>query len=234
MLLLAAIIFIPLSLLDLLIEKLAEAGHEEHGVEVLALLTAGLTSTVSELLGQVLLAGAIALWLAGSADGSPLPLRVIARKLMYGRLILLDLVFVLLVFAAALFLILPGLVVFVFLALAGPVVELEHRRILAALRRSVRLVRTDFWLAFWVLLPVELGSYWLSEALGFAGGRILSDAATGSEIATVFSNVVLSPLFSIAAVLLTLHLIRRTDDPDPDSPVPVVSGVIGADAGQRA
>ena len=50
----------------------------------------------------------------------------------------------------------PGVVAFVFLALAAPIVEIEGHGVRAALGRSVRLVRGRFWTVLAVLLPIEL------------------------------------------------------------------------------
>ncbi len=52
----------------------------------------------------------------------------------------------------------PGILAFVYLGLAAPVVEIEHRGVRAALARSVRLVRGHFWLVLAVLLPIEIAS----------------------------------------------------------------------------
>ena len=52
----------------------------------------------------------------------------------------------------------PGILVFVYLGLAAPVVEIEHRGVRAALARSYRLVRGHFWLVLAVLVPIEIVS----------------------------------------------------------------------------
>ena len=53
----------------------------------------------------------------------------------------------------------PGLVARNLLAVVGPVIEIEDRRVLAALRRSAHLVRQHFWsVALVATLPVILAS----------------------------------------------------------------------------
>ena len=59
----------------------------------------------------------------------------------------------------------PGVLAFVFLALAAPIVEIEGRGVRAALRRSVRLVRGRFWTVLAVLLPIELIGDGLTQLL---------------------------------------------------------------------
>ena len=56
-------------------------------------------------------------------------------------------------------LIIPGLVAFTLLAVIGPVIEIEGRKVYAALRRSVHLTRRRFWtVALLATLPVILAS----------------------------------------------------------------------------
>ncbi len=60
--------------------------------------------------------------------------------------------------SALLAFVVPGILVFVYLGLAAPVVEIEHRGVRAALARSFRLVRGHFWLVLAVLVPIEIAS----------------------------------------------------------------------------
>ncbi len=53
----------------------------------------------------------------------------------------------------AFFLVLPGLALFVYLSLAGPVVELEKRGVRDGLLRSFRLVRGHFWIVAAIVFP---------------------------------------------------------------------------------
>ena len=88
-----------------------------------------------------------------------LTIRQIARTLPWVRLALADLLVVALVVVGLLALVIPGLIVGNLLALTGPVIEIEHRPVRAALRRSARLVRPHFWsVALLVTLPVLVAS----------------------------------------------------------------------------
>jgi hypothetical protein len=57
------------------------------------------------------------------------------------RLVAADVLVSVLVVVGFVLLIVPGLVALTRLAVTGPVIEIEHRRVLAALRRSARLTR---------------------------------------------------------------------------------------------
>ncbi|HTS97475.1 MAG TPA: hypothetical protein VMI33_12715 [Streptosporangiaceae bacterium] len=113
-------------------------------------LTGALTSEVVNVLGTVLLAGFLCRILSqaehGAGDASFL--RVV-RTLPWSRLIRADLLVALLFIIGALALLIPGLVVLTLFAIVGPVIEIEGRAVLAALRRSARLVWPRFW---WVAL----------------------------------------------------------------------------------
>jgi len=117
----------------------------------------------------------------------------------------------------------PGVLAFVFLGLSGPIVEIEERSALGALRRSFHLVRGSFWLVFWVMVPVEI----LGDAIGGALANLihhgLGDTFIATWLAEASANVVLSPIFAVAAVLLTVELIAAKEDTAPplhQEPVP--------------
>ncbi|HMC50034.1 MAG TPA: hypothetical protein VKH20_05260 [Solirubrobacterales bacterium] len=94
-------------------------------------------------------------------------------------------------------------------------IEIEERSAVGALRRSVQLVRGSFWLVLWVLLPIEI----LGDAIG--GGlaglvhRELGDTFLASWLAEAIANSFLSPIFAVAAVLLTVELIARNEGTAP-------------------
>jgi hypothetical protein len=84
---------------------------------------------------------------------------LVGNHLPWGRLIVADVLIVGLVIVGLLALVIPGLVVFTLLAVTGPVIEIENRRVRAALRRSAHLVRHHFWpVALLVTLPVIIAS----------------------------------------------------------------------------
>ena len=129
-------------------------------------ITVTLLSWTLSLLGAVFLSGFLS-QLAGVArppDERP-SVRGVARDLAWGRLAGADVMVVLIVIVGLVALIIPGLVFLVLLSVVGPVIDLEDRKVLAALRRSAHLVRRYFWTtALLVVAPAILAS--LIEGVG--------------------------------------------------------------------
>jgi len=216
LLLLALVVFGPLALLDALTMNVElDSLDLTNGIKVAALVLAVGAITATGLIGEVFFSGAIAISLTHPHGEDPPPLREIARRLNYGRLIAVDLVYVVLVAVGLLLGIVPGLLVFVWFGLAGPVVELEERTARGALARSMRLVRGNFWLVLWVLLPIQV----LGDGIGHLLGALVHDLFGHTFLATwlaeAVTDIALSPIFAVAAVLLTLDLMREKEGGAP-------------------
>jgi hypothetical protein len=168
-------------------------------------IAADLAVSGISLLGVVFLAGFLSQLVGEAGHGRPrLSIRDLLRKLSWRRLILTDLLVVLLVVVGLIALVIPGLIAINLFAVAGPVVEIENRPVLAALRRSARLVRQHFWkVALLATLPVtvadditsaaphptDLGSGLTALAIrGVAGGVI--EAALGLLLAELFYRLI--------------------------------------------
>jgi hypothetical protein len=215
-LVLATVVFVPLGALDALVVNLDVSSLDlGSGFKLAALALAVGAITTTGLLGEVFFSGAVAVSLT-QPQGQRLPsLPEIARQLRYRRLIGVDLVYVLIVAVGLLVFIVPGAILFVFLGLAGPVVELEERTVRGALARSWSLVRGNFWFVFWVLVPIEIVGDALGEGLAELVHGLLGHGYLASWLAESASNVVLSPVFALAAVLLTIELIAARDGKGP-------------------
>ena len=216
LLLLAAIVFLPLGLLGALASEVdVDSLSIDSAAKVAALAGAVTAGTATSLIGEVFYSGAIAIGLTHPKDEKPPSLREIARRINYKRLIAIDIVYVALVLLGMLAFLVPGVLIFVYLGLAGPVVEIEERTVRQALRRSYELVRGSFWLVFFVLAPIEIAGDLVGEYLGHLVHDLLGESFLGSWLAETVSSSVLSPLFAVAAVLLTLELIERRDGSAP-------------------
>jgi hypothetical protein len=215
-LLLALTVFVPLGLIDALVVQVdLESIDLDSGIKVVAVVAAVGAITATGLLGEVFFSGAVAVSLTHPEHDRPPPLSHIGRQLNYKRLILVDIVYVGMVAVGLLFAIVPGALAFVWFGLAGPVVELEERTVRGALRRSLSLVRGNFWLVFWVLVPVEIVGDAIGEGVVHLVHDLLGEGFLASWMAEAGSNIVLSPIFAIAAVLLTIDLIGRKDGDGP-------------------
>lgn len=223
-LLLAAIVFVPLGLLNALTMNVElDSLDITSGIKLAGLALAVAVVTATGLIGEVFFSGAIAISLTHPHGEDPPPLREIARRLSYGRLIAVDLIFVALVALGLLLGLVPGILAFVWLGLAGPVVELEDRSTIGALRRSLSLVRGHFWLVFGVLAPIELVGDALGGGLAALVHDLLGHTFLATWLAEAVSDAALAPVFAVAAVLLTVELMQERDGAAPPlhaTPVP--------------
>jgi hypothetical protein len=212
LLLLAAIVFIPIGFLDALTAG-AEIETLDPGslIKLAAAIGAVAAITMTGLLGEVFYSGAVAVSLTHPAHEEAPSIAEVARRLDYRRLILVDVAYVALVIVGLVAFFIPGILVFVWFGLAGPVVELEGRPVLEALRRSASLVRHNFWLVFLVLAPVELVGDAVGQLLAHLVHGALGDTFFATWMAESVANVVFTPVFAVAVVLLTLDLIAVKD-----------------------
>jgi len=210
---LAVIVFLPLGLLDAAAAEVnVDSLDLDSGIKVAALILAVSLVTATSLIGEVFYSGTVALSLSHPEGEAPPSLREVARRLNYRRLIVLDIVYVLLVIIGLIAFVVPGALVFVYLGLSGPIVELEGRTVRGAFARSFQLVRNSFWVVAAVLIPVELIGDAVAEGLQGLVHSLLGHDFVAVWMAESLSNIVLSPVFAIAAVLLTLDLIAAEGD----------------------
>jgi hypothetical protein len=212
LLLLAVVVFVPIGLLDALTTNVEVDSLDFSSiVRIVAIVGATAAITMTGLLGEVFYSGAVAVSLTHPEHEKAPPLMEVARRLDYRRLILVDLAYVSLVIVGLLLAFVPGILVFVWFGLAGPVVEIEGRTVLGALRRSASLVRGNFWLVLLVLAPVEIVGDVVGELVGHGVHSLLGESFLASWLAESASNIVFTPIFAVAAVLLTLDLIKKGD-----------------------
>ena len=215
-LLLGIVVFVPLGLIDAAANQIdVESLDLDSGIKVFALVTAAGLVTTTGLLGEVFFAGAMSLSLTHPEGERPPPLSHLARRIKYWRLIRLDITYVVIVAVGLILLVVPGVAAFVLFGLAGPAVELEHRTVRGALARSYRLVRSDFWLVFWVLVPIEIAGDALGDVAERQAHHLLGESFFSTWLSESVSNIFLSPVFAIAAVLLATRLITALEGSGP-------------------
>jgi hypothetical protein len=208
LLLVGAIVFVPLGLLDAVANRNADFGEVNGFTDLLgvALVAAALAQAATSLLGEVFYTGAVALLIGRTEPGGRPSLRRLARSLSYGSLIAVDLLFGLGVAIGLILLIVPGVVAFTWFALAGPLVELSGLRVWEAFARSRRLVRGHFFAVLMTLGPIMLASEAVTDAALRAGHELLGDSLWSDWLVESTTNIAVSPLYAVAAVLITLQL----------------------------
>lgn len=216
LLVIAAIVFLPIGLLDSISATLdVDSLDLDSGVKIAALVAAVSALVATSLIGEVFYSGAVAISLTHPEHEHPPSLRQIARHIAYGRLIAVDLIYVAVVVIGLLLFFVPGALAFVWLGLAGPVVEIEKCGVRDAFRRSVELVRRRFWIVFLVLVPVELVGDLIGEALASGVHSVLGHSFVATWLADTAANIFLAPIFAVAATLLTLDLIAAKGEAAP-------------------
>jgi hypothetical protein len=224
---LATLVFVPLGFVDALLEQVDTSSLDvTDGFKLAAFLGAVAAITASSLFGEVFFSGAIAASLTHPEDEETPGFVHLARHISYGRLIAVDLLFVVMLVAGMLAFIVPGVLVFVYLSLAGPVVELEKRRIWDGFRRSFGLVRGHFWMVAAVLVPIEIIGDAINEGIVEVAHHLLGHGLITSWAGEAVGNIVTAPISSVAIVLLTLDLIHHLDGSAPKlkrQPRPVVA-----------
>jgi hypothetical protein len=184
------------------------------GLLAVGVLVAVLALVGTSLVGEVFYSGAVAVSLTNGEAGR-LSLREISRRLDYRTLIAVDLLYSLAVIVGLIFLFVPGVMLYVWLGLAGPVVEIERHGVRAAFARSIQLVRGSFWLVLAVLVPIELATESFGALAELLTHKLLGDTVWSAWMAETLSNVIATPVLAVGAVILTVELIAARDGRGP-------------------
>lgn len=213
---LALVVFVPLGLIHA-VPVHFDATHLdlEGAIDVFVLALAIVALGATGLIGEVFYAGAVSIALTHPHDGEPPSLREVARMISYGRLIAVDLLYVLLVAAGLAALVVPGIVLYVYLGLAAPVAEIERRGVRASFARSFHLVRGHFWIVAAILVPFELAGDAITNGAIHLAHVVLGDTLPAEWLADTATNVLFTPFYAVAAVLLTLDLVNDRDGTAP-------------------
>jgi hypothetical protein len=211
-------VFVPLGLLHAIpVHVEATSFDFDNGIAIVGAGLALLLLVTTGLLGEIFYTGAVAIALTHprGSDGKPPALREVARMIDYRALIAVDLIFGVLVALGVVAFVIPGILIFVYLGLAAPVVEIEHRGVRAALVRSFRLGRGSFWLVLAVLVPIEIVSDAATNLATHLTHAELGDSLVAAWLTDTATNIVLTPFYAVAAVLLAIDLIAAKDGASP-------------------
>ncbi len=216
LLVLATIVFIPLGFVDAVLEQIDTSSLDvTSGFQVAAVLGALAAIVTSGLFGEVFFSGAIAASLTHPEDEESPGFVHLARHISYGKLILVDVAFTLMMVIGTIAVIVPGILVFVYLSLSGPVVELEKRGVRDGFRRSFQLVRGHFWMAAAVLIPIEIVGDAINDAIVGVAHHLFGHHLLAAWVGESVGNIITAPVASVAFVLLTLDLIHHRDGAAP-------------------
>lgn len=216
LLLIGAIVFVPLGLLDATVGRIgAIEGANDNGVTIAGVLALVVVQVVLGLLGEVFYSGAVAILIAVRPPDGRFWLRWVAARLAYGRLIAVDVIYDLAVAAGLLLFVAPGVLALTWLALAAPLIELEGCGVREALARSRELVRGRFWRVLAVVGPISLAIQALNDAILSLGHNLLGDTLLSDWLADSAANVILSPFYALPVVLITIQLIGQTRSAAP-------------------
>lgn len=211
-------VFVPLGLIHAIpVHVEATSFDFDNGIAVVGAGLALLLLVTTGLLGEIFYTGAVAIALTHprDGDGRPPALREVARMIDYRALIVVDLIFGVLVAVGVVAFVVPGVLAFVYLGLAAPVVEIEHQGVRAALLRSVRLVRGHFWLVLAVLVPIEIVSDTTTGLATHLTHSLLGDSLVAGWLTDTATNILLTPFYAVAAVLLAIELIAAREGASP-------------------
>jgi hypothetical protein len=201
------IIFIPIGFFEALDNRLSEVEFDDlSDVAAIETLLAGLLHAGTSLWGEIFYTGVVAAGVSELLGGDRRPLRRIARTLPYGRLIAVDVLFSVIVLVGLVLLVVPGVVFYVWFALAGVIVKVEHRGVRDSLRRSRELVRGSFWRVAAVVIPAEL----LSSAVvdvGQEAGHALLAGFPSEWLGATLGELLATPLYAVAVVVVTYQLL---------------------------
>jgi hypothetical protein len=212
LLLLAAIVFIPLGFVDAILNEVNTSSLDvTNGLRVVAFIGAAAALTASSLFGEVFFSGAIAASLTHPEDEEAPGFGRLARHISYGKLILVDILYVIFTAVGFIAVVVPGILIFIYLSLAGPVVELEKRGVWGGFKRSFHLVRGHFWMVAAIVIPIETVGDGINEAIVDAIHHGLGGGLLAAWLGESVGNIVTAPVFSVAVVLLTLDLIHHRD-----------------------
>lgn len=206
--LLAVVVFGPLAVLDDVLTVLLREATEDAGLGLrIAAFTLTIINISIAVAGLTFFAGAIELLVGATERGEPsLGLRRTAALLPWRLFIAVNLVSVLLSALGDALFVIPGLIVFTLLAIAGPLAIIERRGVIATLRRSAALVRRRFWLvAVLVTLPAVL-----EEGLGDAlleSGWLTS--VTPKAIADIALAVLLGSAIGVTEAVMARFLLEE-------------------------
>jgi hypothetical protein len=177
----------------------------------------GVLAFAVDIFGEVLFTGLLERLVGQARYGAPEQgIVTVLRTLPYRRLIVADVLLTGLVTLGYLALIVPGVVLFTLLCLSAPIVNIEGKSALRAMRRSAQLVRGRFWLTLiLVTVPFSIAD-WTSTAV--------QDAVHGEPLAVDLGvRLVVTIVVAVCTGLIQVELAYRLIEADAEDKRPATS-----------
>lgn len=200
----AAVAITSDSLLDLVLDGPRD---EASGVVLFMVLTASLALTAANGFGTTFLSGVLDRTVGEHQHGHPAEsLGQLLRRIPYGWLILADLLAIGLKVVGFLLFVIPGFIAITLMCVVGPVVMVEGRRPISAVKRSAQLVRPYFWLTFVAVTIPLVAEGLISDAVE---GADWTHGFIGHLVAGVAIEAPIAIFVSLVEVTLAYHLMAR-------------------------
>jgi hypothetical protein len=180
----------------------------DHLSRPVGVAVASTISAVFAMVGVVVYAGVLDKVVGAHLHGHPdLTLGETWRVLPLGRLVSADVVLAVATLAGLALFVVPGIVIFTLWSLVGPVITIEDRRVNSAFGRSLRLVRSRFWLTLLlVTLPIEFESAAL-HAIHYT--EIFDHPLVPAFLLNGLLGMVIGSIVGLVEVVLAYDLIAR-------------------------
>ena len=177
----------------------------------------GLLAFALEVFGEVFFAGLLERMVGQARYGAPEQgIFTVLRTLPYRRLIVADLLVTGLVTLGLFALVVPGVVIFTLFCLAAPIINIEGKSAVRAMRRSAQLVRGRFWLTL-ILVTVP---FWIADWIGTS----VQDAVHGEPLAVdIGVRLVVTIVVAVATGLVQVELAYRLIEADAEDKRPATS-----------
>jgi hypothetical protein len=208
----AAVIVFGISALA---ETVIDAWAVDRAVGVTVLV--GALAFAIDIFGEVFFTGLLERMVGQARYGAPEQgILTVLRTLPYRRLIVADVLLTVLVTLGLLALIVPGVVIFTLLCLSAPIINIEGKSAIRAMRRSVRLVRGRFWLTL-ILVTVP---FWIADWIG----TTVQDAVHGEPLwLDLGVRLVVTIVVAIGTGLVQVELAYRLIEADAEETRPAAS-----------
>jgi hypothetical protein len=199
------IVFVPLSLVDVLAEDAIELEDPDVGT-LIAGIAALAVAALAAILGEAIYAGMVVGVVVAEREERERSIAESLRHLPYRRLLAVDALAAGVIALGFLALIVPGFLFLAWFALVAPAVEVEKLGVRAAFGRSRALVRGHFWFVLGLLLPMLIAQDALSSAAQSASIWGLGEGFLGDWAEVLIANLLTSPFYAVAVTVLFFEL----------------------------